>query len=67
MLFFFFKQKTAYEIVRSRGLGDVYKRQVYDAVLSVQKDCVAMLKPGVTYDELQNRAREGLVLSLIHI
>ena len=26
--FFFFKQKTAYEIlVRSRGLGDVYKRQ----------------------------------------
>ena len=24
---FFFKQKTAYEIVRSRGLGDVYKRQ----------------------------------------
>ena len=27
-MFFFFKQKTAYEIlVRSRGLGDVYKRQ----------------------------------------
>ena len=27
--FFFFKQKTAYEVCLSRGLGDVYKRQPY--------------------------------------
>ena len=38
-VFFFFKQKTAYEIlVRSRGLGDVYKRQVLPGQLSLQRN-----------------------------
>ena len=42
--FFFFKQKTAYEIlVRSRGLGDVYKRQVLSAAIDLFDDPVHLL------------------------
>jgi Xaa-Pro aminopeptidase len=58
------------DITRVVPVGRSFTREqakVYDAVLSVQKDCVAMLKPGVTYDELQNRAREGLVHALLEL
>ncbi|MCC7460765.1 MAG: aminopeptidase P N-terminal domain-containing protein [Proteobacteria bacterium] len=58
------------DITRVAPVGRSFTREqarVYDAVLKVQKDCVAMLKPGVRYDDLQNRAREGLVHELLEL
>ena len=43
----FFKQKTAYEMVeRSRGLGDVYKRQVIDK-FNLIKFKLVLLTPNI--------------------
>jgi Xaa-Pro aminopeptidase len=58
------------DITRCSPVGRSFTREqakIYDAVLKVQKDCVAMLKPGVTYDDLQNRAREGLIHELLEL
>ncbi len=45
MFFFFFKQKTAYEmsLIRSRGLGDVYKRQYLIYEYIKKKPCPVAL------------------------
>lgn len=58
------------DITRVSPVGRSFSREqakIYDAVLRVQKDCVAMLKPGVKYDDLQDRAREGLVHELLEL
>ena len=66
-VFFFFQAEDGIrDLVRSRGLGDVYKRQdVLDEVVSVAaaRDvyCVALAADGRTID------RAATALSLIHI
>ena len=58
------------DITRVYPVGRVFSREqakIYDAVLTVQKECVAMVKPGVSYDDIQNKAREGLVHQLLEL
>ena len=67
-LFFFFQAEDGIrDLVRSRGLGDVYKRQVHGAELAGD-DGQAHVEPG---DEPVDLRREGEAavehLSLIHI
>lgn len=41
------------------------KRQLYQAVLDLQKNLITRVKPGVTWEELQNAAIEGLIEILL--
>ena len=66
MLFFFQAEDGIRDLVRSRGLGDVYKRQQqYSSFpwMSVL-DNVAL---GLRYQGVQKKERNALALSLIHI
>ena len=55
------------DLVRSRGLGDVYKRQLQDVAVHLELDAGQVVddvrEPGA--DQL--RVAHGAVLSLIHI
>ena len=64
--FFFQAEDGIRDLVRSRGLGDVYKRQVY----SVGGAGVVTLTPGDVVKlavENENGASTITILSLIHI
>ena len=65
--FFFFQAKDGIRyLVRSRGLGDVYKRQLLGPAVGVQippSAATAALEPRSVND----RRVEVLALSLIHI
>ena len=64
--FFFQAEDGIRDLVRSRGLGDVYKRQEGPEEAHLQDDRrVQPLAVGDPEDRLQRRATEGL--SLIHI
>ena len=67
MFFFFQAEDGIRDLVRSRGLGDVYKRQVDQLIGQVFEDKVLERKPGVA--RLDQRAPSQRVqrLSLIHI
>ena len=72
LLFFFFQAEDGIrDLVRSRGLGDVYKRQVHEQVVGVPR-VDALDHPGVLGDlhgpENEEHAEpDEHDLSLIHI
>lgn len=58
------------DITRTYPVGRSYSREqakVYDTVLHVQKKCVDMVKPGVSYIDIQNEARKLLVEGLVEL
>lgn len=58
------------DITRTYPVGRTYTKEqarVYDAVLHVQKKCIEMVKPGVTYTDIQNEARKLLVEELVEL
>ena len=65
-VFFFQAEDGIRDLVRSRGLGDVYKRQVRQLVR--QQAAHRLHEAAVAQDGLvQEPAQAGLGLSLIHI
>ena len=65
--FFFFQAEDGIrDLVRSRGLGDVYKRQDFDKVTRVEQ-AVQIGIADVGSKSLVNPYRDILELSLIHI
>ena len=66
MFFFFQAEDGIRDLVRSRGLGDVYKRQVYNPRPPGVRDA-AGLAQGTGRRQRVCRGAEGLALSLIHI
>ena len=69
MFFFFFFQAEdgIRDLVRSRGLGDVYKRQVRDTAFIALPGNVAGRTRLSTYRHNDENAPVGSYLSLIHI
>ena len=66
-IFFFQAEDGIRDLVRSRGLGDVYKRQV-DLGLSYDQTEQGLTLSVVVFDKTeQNLTDEALRLSLIHI
>ena len=67
-LFFFFQAEDGIrDLVRSRGLGDVYKRQVFDVPVSTfypEPDTDEIVR---ALDVLHAAGAEAILLSLIHI
>jgi Xaa-Pro aminopeptidase len=58
------------DITRTFPVGRSFTKeqaQVYDAVLAVQKECVELVKPGKTYADVQNRAREMLINAMLEL
>lgn len=43
------------------------QREIYEVVLEAQKACIAMVRPGVSIDELHNRSVELLTEGLVHL
>ena len=66
MLFFFQAEDGIRDLVRSRGLGDVYKRQIFPN-LSVRENLVMAARAGVDGRREWNFDRVIDTLSLIHI
>ena len=66
-LFFFQAEDGIRDLVRSRGLGDVYKRQAGHALHRAGDDRAALGAAAARADEPRGRAGAGLRLSLIHI
>ena len=66
VLFFFQAEDGIRDLVRSRGLGDVYKRQAY---VRAAQDRPLLLRPGEPVAALPGDGRFlGMIeLSLIHI
>ena len=64
--FFFQAEDGIRDLVRSRGLGDVYKRQDWDKSLATNARATGMLIPMVE-PLLKAHAGTALFLSLIHI
>ena len=66
VLFFFQAEDGIRDLVRSRGLGDVYKRQVQLHVAGMAViGRVVVVEHRVL--DVDHRAAEGIDLSLIHI
>ena len=68
ILFFFFQAEDGIrDLVRSRGLGDVYKRQEYGTELWIGDIKTTISKPDncISIIELKKNIEE--ILSLIHI
>ena len=55
------------DLVRSRGLGDVYKRQVYDSIVFKDSTMSSPLSIETTGESIEQAIAKGLALSLIHI
>ena len=67
VLFFFQAEDGIRDLVRSRGLGDVYKRQVIDRV-DGDGHCIAPFPVGAVGERDQHGPDcGGYILSLIHI
>ena len=65
-VFFFQAEDGIRDLVRSRGLGDVYKRQgVYSLSVDYTGDVVVEVTGGTYTDEATNESTQ--LLSLIHI
>ena len=63
IIFFFFQAEDGIrDLVRSRGLGDVYKRQVHPVDVSVKIKRAEPFATPVTIPALLTTATEGLVL-----
>ena len=66
--FFFFQAEDGIrDLVRSRGLGDVYKRQLIPIKTGTIEFDGKALKSANTNTTPYERARAGIGLSLIHI
>ena len=66
-LFFFQAEDGIRDLVRSRGLGDVYKRQIYYEDYMVVDPGNTPLQRGQLLTEVELREAEEQYLSLIHI
>ena len=67
MTFFFFQAEDGIrDLVRSRGLGDVYKRQEQNVAAVSQITVTADYLDGIV-DRLHKAVRQYRYLSLIHI
>jgi Xaa-Pro aminopeptidase len=58
------------DITRTYPMNGKYtaaQRDVYSRVLKVQKNLIAMVKPGISYEEIQNGARRQLTQELIEM
>ena len=67
MFFFFQAEDGIRDLVRSRGLGDVYKRQVFDEVFVTVQPAVDLLSIDFETEKPLQLGRTGQSLSLIHI
>ena len=66
--FFFFQAEDGIrDLVRSRGLGDVYKRQVFMTLIGGADFFAGPLVGSVIYTALNAYVTRYTVLSLIHI
>ena len=67
VLFFFFQAEVGIrDLVRSRGLGDVYKRQIF-SFPSIKEDLALVVDESVTAEQVEQAIRQAGGLSLIHI
>ena len=64
--FFFQAEDGIRDLVRSRGLGDVYKRQVEDNGFNQEVLRAILERAGLVVD-VAGEGRQALALSLIHI
>ena len=67
LLFFFQAEDGIRDLVRSRGLGDVYKRQIYHNGLAVMTQNLGSFTPLTSYNLHFGKRASGPFLSLIHI
>ena len=67
MFFFFQAEDGIRDLVRSRGLGDVYKRQILGPTPKATKKPVALLEGGFSAKPIVEKMRSVINLSLIHI
>ena len=66
-MFFFQAEDGIRYLVRSRGLGDVYKRQLHRLGIRIGDEYLANEPPVVAVWGAPGLRRAGLDLSLIHI
>ena len=66
VVFFFQAEDGIRDLVRSRGLGDVYKRQLPDGLVNQRIDILSAVQE-IQVESLVIDARAGVGLSLIHI
>ena len=66
-IFFLQAEDGIRDLVRSRGLGDVYKRQAHRAPAAAKAPGGASARESPALDEHGRLGREALHLSLIHI
>ena len=66
-MFFFQAEDGIRDLVRSRGLGDVYKRQAEDLLTTDQINNLPADQVAVVCTGSQGEPTSALVLSLIHI
>ena len=68
IVFFFFQAEDGIrDLVRSRGLGDVYKRQIVDGPLRCHQLTVLLSSQKAVAQVLNDLRRQPYGLSLIHI
>ena len=67
VVFFFQAEDGIRDLVRSRGLGDVYKRQLYRRVINRNNRLRRLLELGAPDVIVRNEKRMLQELSLIHI
>ena len=67
VLFFFQAEDGIRDLVRSRGLGDVYKRQRIDGAMLRDVCAYLGLLSGLILLHVTHHYYNGLLLSLIHI
>ena len=67
-LFFFFQAEDGIrDLVRSRGLGDVYKRQDYTYLTNLFSEVTGVTIEQYIINHKIEKIKEFLLLSLIHI
>ena len=66
-VFFFQAEDGIRDLVRSRGLGDVYKRQVYDNATMRVRDLEQLEQIATGYRSRRSFLADLTLLSLIHI
>ena len=66
-VFFFQAEDGIRDLVRSRGLGDVYKRQVIDVVMKEQSELMDEIQVVAFGKQKKESIISSITLSLIHI